>query len=114
MKSLKQKVTTVSSTSAELLGLSNMFDFLRCAQVTPFTVYQDNISTIMIAYMGRSSTSHDAKRRFIDIRYFWYKEHLETNFAELAVYFASADHPADDDLLASIRTTERSGVSSLH
>ena len=39
-----------------------MFDFLRCAhelvefnnarQVTPFTVYQDNISTIMIAYMG--------------------------------------------------------------
>ena len=96
-----------------------MFDFLlvefnNARQVTPFTVYQDDISTIMIAYMGRSSSSHDAKRRLIDINYFWYKEYLETNFAELVVYFASADHPADDDLLASIRTTELSGVSSLH
>ena len=50
--------------------------------------------------MGRSS-SH-AKRRFIDIRYFWFKEHLEAKFAEL-VYLASTDHPAD--LLASIRSS---------
>ena len=90
-KSLKQKVTTtVSSTSAELIiGVSDMFDLLQCAhelaefiqarQETPFTVYQDNMSTITIAYMGRSS-SH-AKRRFIDIRYFWFKEHLEAKFA---------------------------------
>ncbi len=108
-KSLKQKVTTVSSTSAELIGVSDMFDLLQCAhelaefiqarQETPFTVFQDNTSTITIAYMGRSS-SH-AKRRFIDIRYFWFKEHLEAKFAEL-VYLASADHPAD--LLASIRS----------
>ena len=108
-KSLKQKVTTVSSTSAELIGVSDMFDLLQCAhelaefiqarQETPFTVFQDNTSTISIAYMGRSS-SH-AKRRFIDIRYFWFKEHLEAKFAEL-VYLASADHPAD--LLASIRS----------
>ena len=76
-KSLKQKVTTVSSTSAELIGVSDMLDLLQCAhelagfiqarQKTPFTVYQDNTSTITIAYiMGRSS-SHE-KRRFIDIR----------------------------------------------
>ena len=78
-----------------------MFDLLQCAhelaefiqarQETPFTVFQDNTSTIIIAYMDRSS-SH-AKRRFIDIRYFWFKEHLEAKFA---------DHPAD--LLASIRS----------
>ena len=84
-KSLKQKVTTVSSTSAELIGVSDLFDLLQCAhelaefiqarQETPFTVFQDNTSTITIAYMGRSS-SH-AKRRFIDIRYFWFKKHLE-------------------------------------
>ena len=109
-KSLKQKVTTVSSTSVELTGVSDMFDLLQCAhelaefiqarQVALFTVYQDNTSTIIIANMGRSS-SH-AKRRFIDIRYFWFKEHLEAKFAEL-VYLASADHPAD--LLASIRSS---------
>jgi hypothetical protein len=30
-KSLKQKVTTVSSTSTELIGVSDMFDLLQCA-----------------------------------------------------------------------------------
>jgi hypothetical protein len=109
-KSLKQKVTTVSSTSAELIGVSEMFDLLQCAheleefiqarQETLFTVFQDNnASTITIAYMGRSS--YHAKRRSIDIRYFWFKEHLEAKFAEL-VFLASADHLAD--LLASIRS----------
>ena len=108
-KSLKQKVTTVSSTSAKLIGVSDMFDLLQCAhelaefvqarQKTPFTMYQDNTSTIIIAYIGRSS-SHE-KQRFIDTRYFWFKEHLEAKFTEL-VYLASADHPAD--LLASIRS----------
>jgi len=115
-KSLKQKVTTVSFTSAELIGVSDMFDLLQCAhelaefiqarKETPFTVYQDNTSTITIVYMGRSS-SH-AKRRFIDIRYFWFKEHLEAKFAEL-VYLASADQPAD--LLASIRSGAMSGYA---
>ena len=108
-KSLKQKVVSLSSTSAELIGLSDMFDLLQCAhelaeflharQEMPFTVFQDNTSTITIAYMGRSS-SH-AKRRFIEIRYFWFKEHLEAKFAQL-VYLASCDHPAD--LLASVRS----------
>ena len=104
-KSLKQKVTTVSSTSAELIGVSDMShelaEFIQARQETPFTVFQDNTSTITIAYMGRSS-SH-AKRKFIDIRYFWFKEHLEAKFAELA-YLASGDHPAD--LLASVRSGE--------
>jgi hypothetical protein len=30
-KSLKQKITTISSTSVELIGLSDMFDILHCA-----------------------------------------------------------------------------------
>ena len=108
-KSLKQKVVTLHSTSAELVGVSDNFDILQCAddlmaflevpQSRPYSIYQDNTSTITIAYMGRSS-SH-AKRRFIDIRYFWFKEHLEANFAKLE-YLPSADHPAD--LLASVRT----------
>jgi len=109
-KSLKQKVVALHSTSAELIGLSDMFDLLQCSnelmefltagkQKLPFTVFQDNTSTITIAYMGRSS-SH-AKRRFIEIRYFWFKEHLDGGFAKLD-YLKSADHPAD--LLASVRS----------
>ena len=75
-----------------------MFDLLQCAhELAEFIQARQN--TPFIAYMGRSS-SH-AKCRFIDIRYFWFKEHLEAKFAEL-VYLASADHPAD--LLASIRS----------
>ena len=64
-------------------------------------LYQDNTSssTITIAYMGRPS-SH-AKRRFKEIRYFWFKEHLDVGFAKLE-YLASADDPAD--LLAIVRT----------
>jgi hypothetical protein len=66
----------------------------------PFSVFQDNTSTITIAYiMGRSS-SH-AKRRFIEIRYFWFKEYLNGGFAKLD-YLRSEDHPAD--LLASVRS----------
>jgi hypothetical protein len=65
-----------------------------------FSVFQDNTSTITIAYMGRSS-SH-AKRRFIEIRYFWFKEHLDGGFAKLD-YLKSEDHPADP-LLASVRS----------
>ena len=108
-KSLKQKVVSLHSTSAELIGLSDMFDLLQCAndlmsficvpQEQPFTVYQDNTSTITIAYMGRSSSQ--AKRRFLEIRYFWFKEHLDAGFAKLE-YLASEDHPAD--LLASVRS----------
>jgi hypothetical protein len=109
-KSLKQKVVALHSTSAELIGLSDMFDLLQCSnelveylapgkQKLPFSVFQDNTSTITIAYMGRSS-SH-AKRRFIEIRYFWFKDHLDGGFAKLD-YLKSADHPAD--LLASVRS----------
>ena len=51
-KFLKQKITILKSTSAELIGVSDMFDLLQCGhelvefiqaqQKTPFTVYQDN------------------------------------------------------------------------
>jgi hypothetical protein len=83
-KSLKQKVVSLHSTSAaELIGLSDIFDLLQCAyglmqflqpgcQKMPFSVFQDNTS----------------KRRFIEIRYFWFKEHLDGGFAKLE------DHPA--------------------
>ena len=65
----------------------------------PFSVFQDNTITITIAYIGRSS-SH-AKRRFIEICYFWFKEHLDGGFTKLD-YLRSEDHPAD--LLASVRS----------
>ena len=63
-----------------------MFDLLHCAddlmqflqpvcQKFPFSVQDNTSSAITIAYMSRSS-SH-AKGRFIEIRYFWFEEHLD-------------------------------------
>jgi hypothetical protein len=107
-KSLKQKVVLLlHSTSGKLIGLSDMFDLLQCAndlmqflqpgcQKMPFSVFQDNTT---IAYMSRSS-SH-AKKRFIEIRYSWFKEYLDGGFAKLD-YLRSKDHPAD--LQASVRS----------
>ena len=105
----KQKVVTLSSTSAELVGVSDKFDklqtahdlfqFLKIKQVQPYKVFQDNTSTITIAYLGRPSAH--ANRRFLEIRFFWFKEFLESKFAQLE-YLPSDDHPAD--VLASVRS----------
>lgn len=115
-KSMKQRIVALSSTEAELVGLSDLFDILLylerlfkflCIEELkrPYTVYQDNTSTMTIAYLGRPSSQ--SRRRFIDIRYFWIKEHLDNNVARLE-YLKSADQFAD--VLASVR----SGHAFLH
>ena len=106
--SSKQKIVTSSSTEGELVALSDKADkiltmhqqmlFLLQKVVTPMTVMQDNTSTITIAYLGRPSLH--SRRRFIDIRYFWFKQFLDSStlamhYCETAKMFA--------DLLASIR-----------
>ena len=76
-KSGKQKIVATSSTEAELIGVSDyadlilvtrrLLEFLRVPVETPLTVFQDNTSTITVAYLGRPSIH--ARRRFIDIRF---------------------------------------------
>ena len=79
-KSMKQRIVTLSSTEAELVGLSELFDILLylerlfkflCLEELkrPYTVHQDNTSTMTIAYLGRPPSQ--SRRHFLDTRYFW-------------------------------------------
>jgi hypothetical protein len=65
----------------------------------PLEIYQDNTSTVTISYMGRPSAA--ARRRYIDIRYFWLKQYLDSNVLRL-VYCPSRVMYAD--VLASVRS----------
>jgi hypothetical protein len=105
----KQKGVAPSSTAdGELVGLSDKADNLLVVEskliffgvkvTRPMTILQDNTSTITMSYMGRPSAH--ARRRFIDIRYFWLKQYLDDRTFEL-VYCASQLMLADP--LASIR-----------
>ena len=104
----KQKGVAPSSTDGELVGLSDKADNLLVVEskliffgvkvTRPMTILQDNTSTITMSYMGRPSAH--ARRRFIDIRYFWLKQYLDDRTFEL-VYCASQLMLADP--LASIR-----------
>jgi hypothetical protein len=110
--SSKQKSVASSSMDAELIGLSDRADallvvnsklkFLGVKVPLPMNIYQDNTSTITVSYMGRPSAS--ARRRYIDIRYFWLKQYLDNNTFRL-LYCPSAVQFAD--ILASVRTGQQ-------
>ena len=78
-KSTKQKVVTRSSTEAELVCLFSGMDillyvrrigqFLDIPSKVALPVYQDNTSTITMAYMGKGSAQSNSK--FMDLKYFW-------------------------------------------
>ena len=111
-KSCKQKIVTSSSTEGELVTLSDMADsvLVMCAQLEflgvrvqkPIPIMQDNTSTITISYLGRPSLH--SRRRFIDIRYFWFKQFIDSGLFALK-YCKSEEQLAD--LLASVRSGSR-------
>ena len=86
VKSRKQKVVSRSSTEAELIALfegldhllymKRLIEFLGVSQPLPITIYQDNTSTMTLAYLGRSSSGSNSK--FMDVKYFWIKDYLDT------------------------------------
>ena len=108
-KSSKQKPVFRNSTESELgclykgvdllLYIRRLCLFLQVID-TDYTipVYQDNTSTIKMAYMGRGS-SH-SNNKFIEIKYFWIKDHLD-NKRILLRYLSTEEMPAD--LFASPR-----------
>jgi hypothetical protein len=109
IKSHKQKITTTSSTEAELVGLHDSLDLLMwCKEIMNFMgykqdnikVYQDNTSTISQSYLGKPSNGH---KRWIDIKYFWIKELIDNKHAELH-HLPRKEMTAD--LFASIRIGE--------
>jgi len=108
-KSQKQKVVTRSSTEAELvcmfagidilLYIVRIADFMGMKSNGPVTVHQDNTSTITMAYMGRGRSNSNSK--FMDLKYFWIKEHLDNKTIRLQ-YLSTNQMVAD--FFASPRT----------
>jgi hypothetical protein len=107
IKSNKQRTVAESSTEAELIALNESVDLiLWCKEILEFLgynqqcipIFQDNTSTITQAYMG--TPSKNARRRYVDVKYFKIKEYLDMGILKLE-YLPTDDHPAD--LQASIR-----------
>mmetsp|Transcript_16164 Transcript_16164/g.23551 ORF Transcript_16164/g.23551 Transcript_16164/m.23551 type:complete len:93 (-) Transcript_16164:92-370(-) len=78
----------MSSTEAELIGLSDMFDLLLVAR------------RLLEFLLGRPSLH--ARRRFIDIRYFWFRQFLESKTVKLTF-------TRSEEMLADLLASNRSG-----
>ena len=101
IKSRKQKLVSRSSTEAELIALfegldyllymKRLIEFLSVPQET-ITIYQDNTSTMTLAYLGRSASGSNSK--FMDVKYFWIKDFLDTKIFHLQ-YLPSESMIAD-------------------
>ena len=100
VKSSKQKLTSKSSTEAELIGVSDLLpqviwtrEFLEQQGYScgPAKVFQDNQSTIVLANKGYSTSD---KTRHIGIRYFFVKDRIDAG--EVVVeYLPTEDMVAD-------------------
>jgi hypothetical protein len=75
----------------------------------PITIYQDNTSAMTLAYMGKTSSGSTSK--FMDLKYFWIKDYLDTKWfkleylptdAMIADFFAS---PRTGSVFRSMRNT---------
>ena len=108
-KSGKHDRVTSASSESELFSLAiylglilsayHLLTFLQVKVKKPMTVDQDNTSTITLAYMGRPSLH--ARRRFIDTKYFWFKQYPDDGTIELQ-FKPTKEMVAD--CLASIRS----------
>jgi hypothetical protein len=108
-KSIKQKTVATSSTEAELvcifdgmdylIWMRNVLDFLGYPQNTT-TIFQDNTSTITMAYMGRGGSG--SRTRHIDIKYFYIKQFLDSKALEI-------DHLGRDNMTADFFASPRQG-----
>jgi hypothetical protein len=99
--SSKQKLTTKSSTEAELVGASDVMPqvvwtryFLEAQgyEVNDNIVYQDNKSAILLETHGRASSSK--RTRHINIRYFFVKDRIDNK--ELSVEYCPTEHMLAD------------------
>jgi hypothetical protein len=99
--STTQKLTSKSSTEAELIGASDVMPqviwtrfFLEAQgyRVRENIVYQDNKSAILLEKHGRASSSK--RTRHINIRYFFVKDRI--NNEEVTVEFCPTEHMLAD------------------
>jgi len=108
-RSTKQKIVTTSSTESELVTVFDGLDFLiwfkrvlgflRIPQETT-TIYQDNTSTITMAFMGRGSSASNT--RHIDTKYFFIQQFIEDGTFKI-------DHMPRENMLADFFASPRIG-----
>ena len=100
VRSSKQRLTSKSSTEAELIGVSDMLpqiiwtrEFLQQQgyECKPAKIFQDNQSTIVLANKGFSTSD---KTRHIGIRYYFVKDRIDGGEVEVE-YLATEDMVAD-------------------
>ena len=110
-KSLKQKTVSRSSTEAELIAMFEGLDYLLWIREIhtflgydnteePITIFQDNTSSITLAYMGRTSSRSNSK--YMNLKYFWIKEYLDAHTVTLR-------YLPTDQMLADFFASPRTG-----
>ena len=108
VRSSKQKLTSKSSTEAELIGVSDMLpqviwtrDFLQQQgyMCKPAKIFQDNQSTIVLANKGFSTSD---KTRHIGIRYYFVKDRIDGGEVEV-------EYLATENMIADIMTKPLQG-----
>ena len=89
-KSIKQKTVSRSSTEAELIAMFEGLDYLLWLRdihifigypANTIVIFQDNTSSITLAYMGRTSSRSNSK--YMMLKYFYIKEYLDNNIVTL-------------------------------
>ena len=112
-KSVKQRITTKSSTEAELVGLSDSAsliiwcrNFLEAQgyQLPPATVFQDNMSTIAMVKNGRSNSS---RTRHVNIRFFFIHDRMESGEIDI-------EYKPTKQMIADILTKPLQGELFIH
>ena len=82
-----------------LIWIKRVLGFIHCPQ-NPIVIWQDNTSTITMAFMGRGSSASDT--RHIDIKYFLIKQFIEDGTFVI-------DHMGRDNMLGDFFASPRVG-----
>jgi histone deacetylase 1/2 len=112
VKTAVQKLNVISSTEAEIVTLTSgssttafMTNFLDSLgiKLEPAVIYQDNLSTMALAFNGRSNSD---RTRHIKLRYFFIKQYLDSGEFVLL-------HCPTDLMIADILTKPLQGANFL-
>ena len=109
----KQKLTTKSSTEAELVGVDDVigqvmwtryFLMERGYNVEENIIYQDNKSAILLEENGMASSSK--RTRHLNVRYFFVKDRIDNNEAKI-------EYCPTDEMIADYYTKPLQGKKFL-
>ena len=84
-----------------VIWFRDIMKWMGCPQGTTI-IYQDNTSTITMAYLGRGSSA--SKTKHIDIKYFFIKSYIDNKTFEI-------QHLSRDNMVADFFASPRTGQS---